>query len=88
MFFIFPVFNVSTGLCGTFDIFIADIRQFIGGQIKVITCCDKAVLIINSISFNGHISTGKNIGRRAVQINGSVLHDTMEIAPGIIIITG
>ena len=43
------------------------------------------LFIINSIGVNSHISTGKNIGCRAVQISGAILHNAMKIAPGIII---
>ena len=86
MFFIFPVFDISPGLCGTFYIFITDIGQTVRCQVKIMTGCDKAVFIINSIGVNSHISTGKNIGGRTVQINGAILHNAMKIAPGIIII--
>ena len=87
MLFIFPVFDVSAGLRRPFDIFITDVRQFISSQIKVASGCDKAVFVINSIGFDSHIGAGKDIGRRAVQINSSVLHNAVEVAPGIIIIS-
>ena len=44
MLFIFPVFDVSTGLCGAFYIFVANVGKAARRQVKVITGCDKAVL--------------------------------------------
>lgn len=85
MLFIFPVFDISTSLSGTFYIFITNVGKAGCCQVKIMTGCDKAVFIINSIGVNSHISTGKNIGGRAVQINGAILHNAMKIAPGIII---
>ena len=86
MLFIFPVFDISTGFCSAFYIFIADVGKADCCQLKIMAGCDKAVFIINSIGVNSHIGTGKNIGGRAVEINGPVLHNAMKIAPGIIII--